>query len=76
MQQNWARILLIILIHAAALFALVIAFYFSLFLGLQVHPMLGNLGIITVVVLAVLYVYIGWVKPIRRAKTASDEASS
>ena len=53
MQQNLVRILLTILIHAAALLALVIAFYFSLFLGLQVHPMLGNLGIITVVLLVV-----------------------
>ena len=71
MQQKWARILLTILIHAAVLFALFIAFYFALFLGLQVHPILGNLGIITVGVLAVLYVYIGWVKPIRRSKTES-----
>ena len=76
MQQNWARILLTILIHAAALFALVIAFYFALFLGLQVHPMLGNLGIITVVLLVVLYVYSGWVKPIRRAITASNDENS
>jgi len=73
MQQNWARILLMILIHAAVLFALVIAFYFALFLGLQVHPMLGNLGIITVVLLVVLCVYIGWVKPIRRAITTSND---
>ena len=71
MKQNWARILLTALIHAAVLFALVIAFYFALFLGLQVHPILGNLGIITVGLLAVLYVYIGWVKPIRRARSAS-----
>lgn len=73
MKQNWARILLTVLIHAAVLCALVIAFYFALFLGLQVHPMLGNLGIITVGLLAVLYVYIGWVKPIRRAKSASND---
>ena len=71
MKQNWARILLTALIHAAVLFALIIAFYFALFLGLQVHPILGNLGIITVGLLAVLYVYIGWVKPIRRARSAS-----
>lgn len=73
MKQTWARILLTVLIHAAVLCALVIAFYFALFLGLQVHPMLGNLGIITVGLLAVLYVYIGWVKPIRRAKSASND---
>ena len=73
MKQNWARILLTALIHAAVLFALVIAFYFALFLGLQVHPMLGNLGVITVGLLAVLYVYIGWVKPIRRARSASND---
>ncbi len=73
MQQNWARILLTILLHAAVLFALFIAFYFALFLGLQVHPMLGNLGIITVMLLAVLYVYIGWIKPMRRAKTVSND---
>ena len=73
MKQNWARILLTALTHAAVLFALVIAFYFSLFLGLQVHPILGNLGIITVGLLAVLYVYIGWVKPIRRARSALND---
>ncbi len=73
MKQTWARILLTALIHAAVLCALVIAFYFALFLGLQVHPILGNLGIITVGLLAVLYVYIGWVKPIRRAKSASND---
>ena len=73
MQQNWARVLLKILIHIAVLIALFLAFYFALFLGLQVHPMLGNLGIITVMLLAVLYVYIGWIKPIRRAKTASND---
>ena len=35
--------------------------------------MLGNLGVITVVLLVVLYVYIGWVKPIRRAITTSND---
>ena len=73
MQQNWARILLTVLIHIALLFALLIAFSFALFLGLQVHPMLGNLGVITVVLLAGLYVYIGWIKPITRAKNASND---
>ena len=73
MKQSWARILLTPLTHAAVLCALVIAFYFALFLGLQVHPILGNLGIITVGLLAVLYIYIGWVKPIRRAKSASND---
>ena len=68
MKQNWARILQMTMIHAAALFALFIALSFALFLGLQVHPMLGNLGIVTVGLLAVLYVYIGWVKPARRAR--------
>ena len=75
MKQNWTRILLTALIHAAVLFALLIAFYFALFLGLQVHPILGNLEIITVGLLAVLYVYIGWVKPIRRAKSASNDGN-
>ena len=72
MQQNRPRKLLTILLHAAVLFALYLAFSFALYLGLQVQPMLGNLGIITVALLAVLYVYIGWVKPKRRAKTASN----
>ena len=73
MQQNWARVLLKILIHIAVLIALFLAFSFALFLGLQVHPMLGNLGIITVALLAGWYVYIGWIKPMRRAKTASND---
>ena len=75
MKQTWARILLTALIHAAALSALVIAFSFALLLGLQVHPILGNLGIITVGLLAVLYIYIGWVKPIRGAKSASNDGN-
>ena len=75
MQQNRPRKRLTILIHVAALLALYLAFSFALFLGLQVQPMLGNLGIITVALLAVLYVYIGWLKPKRRAKTASNDES-
>ena len=73
MQQNCTKILLTILIHVAVLIALFLAFSFALFLGLQVHPMLGNLGIITVVLLAVLYVYIGWIKPNRCTRTASND---
>ena len=37
-----------VLVHAAIIAALYVAFSFALFLGLQVHPMFGNLGLVLV----------------------------
>ena len=35
---------------------------FALFLGLQVNPLYGNIGLVAIAVLAVFYVYIGFLK--------------
>lgn len=50
------------LAHFAAIIGLYLAFSFALFLGLQVSPLYGNLGILAVGILAGLYVYIAFVR--------------
>ena len=47
-----------VLAHAAAIIGLYLAFSFALFLGLQVNPMYGNLGLLAVGGLVVLYVWL------------------
>ena len=47
-----------VLAHAAAIIGLYLAFSFALFLGLQVNPMYGNIGLLAVGGLIVLYVYL------------------
>ena len=69
MKNRWIKAILMLLAHVLVLAILYIAFSFSLFLGLQVRPMYGNAGIITVIVLVVLYLYFGWIKPIARARS-------
>ena len=54
----WGRRALKILFHLVALAGLCLAFMFSLFLGLQVRPLYGSVGIAVTVVLAGLYVYL------------------
>ena len=51
-----------VLAHTAALIGLYLAFSFALFLGLQVRPLYGNIGLGAVAVLAALYVYIGFIR--------------
>ena len=51
-----------VLAHAAAIIGLYLAFSFALFLGLQVNPLYGNIGLVAIAVLAVFYVYIGFLK--------------
>ena len=48
--------------HATAIIGLYLAFSFALFLGLQVNPAYGNLGLAVVAVLAASYVYLGFVR--------------
>lgn len=50
------------LVHAAAIIGLYLAFSFALFLGLQVSPTYGNLGMLAVGVLIALYVYLGFIR--------------
>ena len=51
-----------IIAHAAALIGLYLVFSFSLFLGLQVRPLYGTLGLAATAGLAALYVYVGFVR--------------
>ena len=46
-----------ILAHAAVIIGLYLAFSFVLFLGLQVNPLYGNIGLVAVAVLAAFYLY-------------------
>ncbi len=55
------RKVLKVLAHVAALASLYLVFSFALFLGLQVAPIYGNIGIAVTVALAALYVYIGFI---------------
>ena len=47
-----------ILARAAVIIGLYLAFSFVLFLGLQVNPLYGNIGLAAIAVLTVLYVYL------------------
>ena len=51
-----------VLVHAAAIAGLYLAFSFALALGLQVHPTLGNLALVAVAVLCGAYVYLGFIR--------------
>ena len=61
-ESQAARPMLRILAHAAAIVALYLAFSFALFLGLQVRPSYGNIGIAATGVLAGAYVYFGFIR--------------
>ena len=56
------RKILKILAHVAALAGLYLVFSFALFLGLQVAPLCGHIGIAVTLALAALYVYIGFIR--------------
>lgn len=64
----WGRRALKILVHLAALAGLYVVFSFSMFLGLQVRPLYGNVGIAVTVVLAGIYVYFGIIRKSRRTR--------
>lgn len=51
-----------ILAHMAALAGLCLAFSGAMFLGLQVAPFYGDIGIGVTVALAALYVYFGFIQ--------------
>ena len=55
-----------VLAHAVAITLLYLMFSFALFLGLQVEPLYGNVGVALTVALAVIYVYFGFVRRKRR----------
>ena len=51
-----------ILTHVVVLAGLYLVFSFALFLGLQVNPFYGTIGIAVTAVLVALYVYVGFVR--------------
>ena len=57
-----ARKALTVLAHIAAVVGLCLVLMTALFLGLQVAPLYGNIGIGVAVALAALYFYIGFVR--------------
>lgn len=56
------RTALKILAHLVALAGLFLAFSGAMFLGLQVSPLYGSIGVGVTVALAALYVYVGFVR--------------
>ncbi|MCY3933867.1 MAG: hypothetical protein OXH70_19320 [Acidobacteria bacterium] len=51
-----------ILFHAAAVIGLYVVFSSVMFLGLQVSPVYGNIGLVACGALVALYVYIGFIR--------------
>ena len=62
MQSKTVRVGMKILCHVAVILAIWLWFSFSLFLGLQVRPMFGNLGMLITLMLVAAYVYFGFVR--------------
>ena len=56
------RKVLKILAHVAALVGLYLVVATAMFLGLQVGPLYGNIGLVVAVALVALYVYVGFVR--------------
>lgn len=56
------RKMLKVLAHVAVLAGLYLVFSFALFLGLQIAPVYGYIGIAVTVVLAALYGYVGLIR--------------
>ena len=50
------------LAHTAVIITLYLAFSFVMFLGLQVSPRYGNIGLVVIAALVGLYVYFGFVR--------------
>ena len=66
-----------ILAHAVVVIGLYLAFSFALFLGLQVNPLYGNMGVLACAVLAAFYVYIGFLRiPARPRKPRPSRQAS
>ena len=48
--------------HAALIAVLCLAVSFSLFLGLQVDPAYGNIGLVVSLILVCLYIHFGFIR--------------
>lgn len=72
-QRKPMRTVLKILCHAAVITAIYLWFSFSLFLGLQVRPLYGNLGMLVTLLLVAAYVYFGFVRKRKDARFRGDQ---
>jgi len=73
MQGKSRRIGLKILCHAVVILAIYLWFSFSLFLGLQVRPLYGNLGMLVTLLLVAAYVYFGFIRKRRISRVNGDQ---
>ena len=62
MQKRRGRVVFKVLAHVSAIALLYLVFSFALFLGLQVRPLYGNIGLGFAAVLAAAYVYVGFIR--------------
>ena len=62
-----------VLCHAAVILAIWLWFSFSLFLGLQVRPLYGNLGMLVTLLLVAAYVYFGFVRKRRQRQIDGNQ---
>ena len=73
MQGKSRRIGLKILCHAVVILAIYLWFSFSLFLGLQVRPLYGNIGMLVTLLLVAAYVYFGFIRKHRISRVNGDQ---
>ena len=73
MQSKSRRIGLKILCHAVVILAIYLWFSFSLFLGLQVRPLYGNIGMLVTLLLVAAYVYFGFIRKRKVAQVGSGQ---
>ncbi len=62
MERRQGRVVIRVLAHTAAIVMIYLVFSFALFLGLQVRPMYGNIGLAVAAALTAAYVYFGLIR--------------
>ena len=73
MQGKSRRIGLKIFSHAVVILAIYLWFSFSLFLGLQVRPLYGNIGMLVTLLLVAAYVYFGFIRKRRISRVDGNQ---
>ena len=62
MRKRQGRAVFRVIAHAIAIALLYLVASFALFLGLQVQPLYGNIGLGVTAALAAAYVYVGFIR--------------
>ena len=62
MPRHRGRVAVKVIIHAGVVALLCLAISFALFLGLQVRPLYGDIGLGVTAVLVAAYVYFGFIR--------------